>query len=75
MVSVNLDNMVSAMGEAEGDARPIDGQKLLMGLRQQLDLADQLGLDLVAIRITETLDQLVADLGHSSLATAPSYRH
>jgi hypothetical protein len=75
MVSVNLDNMVSAMGEAEGDARPIDGQKLLMGLRQQLDLADQLGLDLVAIRITETLDQLVADLGQSSLATAPNYRH
>lgn len=75
MVSVNLDNMVSTMGEAGGDARPVDGQKLLMGLRQQLDLADQLGLDLVAIRITETLDQLVADLGHSSLATAPNYRH
>ena len=35
---------------------------LMAGLQPQLDLADHLHLDLVAIRIAEAMDQLVAHL-------------
>jgi hypothetical protein len=35
---------------------------LMAGLQTQLDLADHLHLDLVAIRIAEAMDQLVAHL-------------
>lgn len=75
MVSVNWDNQGAAAADAEGEARPVDGQKLLLGLRQQLDLADQLDLDLVAIRIAEALDQLILDLEQNGSAPVSSYRH
>ena len=74
MVSVVQENAVLKAPEADADMRPLGSRDLVMGLRQQLALADQLGLDLVAIRIAESLDQLAAELGISG-RSSPSSKH
>lgn len=78
MVSVNPTNAYLTTAETDVECPPIDGRELLDGLRQQLALSDRLGLDLVSIRIAESLDQLVAELeGADALATSrhPHQRH
>lgn len=75
MVSVNSDRLVSPKGESDPDYIRTGGGELLAGLRQQLDLSDRLGLDLVSIRIAESLDQLVADLGEDGGKCSATFRH
>lgn len=56
----NLSELISASkAEAHPDAR----FALLQALNEQLAAADALNLDLVAIRISEAIDQLIEDLG------------
>ena len=59
----------------EGECSSIDGRELMDGLRQQLALSDRLGLDLVSIRIAESLDQLVAELDGADALAASRHPH
>lgn len=59
MKSVATQMPCAIASDATGDAR----FTLLQSLNDQLVAADALHLDLVAIRISEAIDQLVDDLG------------
>lgn len=48
---------------SDGQAHPDARFGLLQSLNEQLAAADALQLDIVAIRISEAIDQLVEDLG------------
>jgi hypothetical protein len=48
---------------SQAQARPDAGFSLLRALNEQLVVADELQLDLVAIRISEAIDQLMDELG------------
>lgn len=69
MVSVNPTHAFLTHTDAEAECPPMDGRALLAGLHQQLALSDRLGLDLVSIRIAESLDQLIAELSGADSAT------
>jgi hypothetical protein len=60
--------LAASQAQAHPDAR----FALLHALNDQLAVADELQLDLVAIRISEAIDQLVEDLG---LGAADSTAH
>lgn len=53
----------AGLGEFAREAAPLPfgAAGLLGSLRDQMEQADRLGLDLVAIRIAEAIDQLVTD--------------
>jgi hypothetical protein len=52
---------------ASSQAHPDAHFALLHSLNDQLAVADELKLDLVAIRISEAIDQLIDDLGLAGL--------
>ncbi len=60
--------LAASQAQPQSDAR----FALLHSLNEQLAVADALELDLVAIRISEAIDQLVEDLG---LGAADSTAH
>jgi len=75
MVRVNPTHAYLTTAETDIECPPIDGRDLLNGLRQQLALSDHLGLDLVSIRIAESLDQLVAELDGADALAASRHPH
>ncbi len=56
-------NLSELLPASNAEAHPDARFKLLQALNEQLAVADELQLDLVAIRISEAIDQLIEDLG------------
>jgi hypothetical protein len=55
------------LAASQAHAHPDARFALLQALNEQLAAADALDLDLVAIRISEAIDQLIEDLGLSGM--------